>query len=83
MTMDHLNILSWKYKVMMCQSTLFRFVTSCKSHMQYLFLTTLFLYATKQVVLQVLWLFILDLYIRPSLGVYYGPFMDGIVHNCN
>ena len=51
--------------------------------MQYLFLTTLFLYATKQVVLQILWLFILDLYIRPSLGVYYGPFMDGIVHNCN
>ena len=62
---------------------LFNLVTSCKSDMQYLFLTTLFLYATKQVVLQILWLFILDLYIRPSLGVYYGPFMDGIVHNCN
>ena len=62
---------------------LFNLVTSGKSDMQYLFLTTLFLYATKQVVLQVLWLFILDLYIRPSLGVYYGPFMDGIVHNCN
>ena len=62
---------------------LFNLVTSGKSDMQYLFLTTLFLYATKQVVLQILWLFILDLYIRPSLGVYYGPFMDGIVHNCN
>ena len=62
---------------------LFQLVTSCKSHMQYLFLMTLFLYAMKQVALQILRLLILDFYIRASLGVYYGRFMDGIVHNCN